>query len=78
MIPMCSEAAKERLLPVLKRIGLPTRIPFASESLLEAMVHDKKMSGDSITLIRVDRVGSYRMEKIPFSRFAEEVKGRKE
>jgi 3-dehydroquinate synthase len=75
MLPMCSPEARERLLPVLRRAGLPTECSFDLTAALEAMRHDKKMAGDEIALIRVDTPGTYRMEKLPFSVFAEEVKG---
>jgi len=75
MIPMCSPEVRKRLIPVLERLQLPTRWEGSPEDLIEAMSHDKKMEGSSITVIRSDRVGSFRMEKIPFSRLAEEVKG---
>ncbi len=77
MIPMCSEKVKERLLPVLKKLSLPTKWEGDPALLVEALSHDKKMAGDQITLVRVDEIGSFRMETKPFSRFAEEVKGAK-
>ena len=74
MVPMCSPTVRERLLPVLKMLKLPATVPFSGESLVEALSHDKKISGKDITLILVDRLGEYRMEKMPFSAFAEKVK----
>lgn len=75
MIPMCSQEVRERLIFVLKKLGLPTQSSLSPEKLIEAMGHDKKMSGKQICLIRVDRIGSFRMETLPFSAFSEEVKG---
>lgn len=75
MIPMCSPEAKERLLPLLKKIGLPTRFGGDPTLLLEAMGHDKKTEGKKITLIRVEKVGSFIMDQKDFSSFEEEVKG---
>ncbi len=75
MIPMCSPEARARLVPVLEKIGLPTRFSLDPDALLAAMRHDKKVSQDSIVLIRVDEVGSYRMETKPLCEFEEEVKG---
>ena len=73
MIPMCSPEARARLLPVLKKLGLPTRAGIPGKDLKRALSHDKKMRGKDITLIRVDRVGSYRTETLPFSEFMKEV-----
>ncbi len=77
MIPMCSEKVRERLLPVLKKLSLPTKWEGDTKDLVESLSHDKKMSGDDITLVRVDEVGSFRMEKMPFCDFAEKVRGGK-
>lgn len=78
MIPMTDPALRPRLCRVLEKLSLPTHLPFAPADLIEAMSHDKKMAGDSITVVYVDKLGTYRMEKMPFSAFAEEVKGWKE
>ncbi len=75
MIPMVSPQVKQRLIPVLEKLGLPTHWQGKGEDLIQAMGHDKKVSGDQITVIRVDKVGSFRMEKMPFDRFAEEMRG---
>ena len=74
MLPMCSPEARARLSSVLEQLGLPTVAPFSGEALVEALRHDKKISGKDITLILVDKIGEYRMEKMPFSAFAEKVK----
>jgi len=75
MIPMCSPSVRERLIPVLEKLGLPTHFHGKPEDLFYAMEHDKKMDGSKITVIRVDRVSSFRMEKLPIVQFQEEVKG---
>lgn len=76
MLPMASPEARERILRVLERIGLPTRWEGEASRLTEAMSHDKKMTGSAISVIRVERIGSFVMEKIPFAQFEEEVKGK--
>ena len=74
MIPMCAPEVRARLLPVLEKLELPTSAPFSGADLVDALRHDKKISGKDITLIYVDKIGEYRMEKMPFSDFAEKVK----
>ncbi len=77
MIPMCSKEVRERLIKVLKKLGLPTDVQYSGEKITDAMRHDKKMSGDKITVIFVPQVGSFEMRDIPFSELAdsfEEVK----
>lgn len=67
MVPMCSEAVRKRLLPVLEKYALPTRIPGDADALIRACKHDKKMSGKNITVVTVSEIGSFALEKIPFS-----------
>jgi len=74
MLPMCDDSVKERLIPVLQKLNLPTRVGYDTEKIIEAMRHDKKMSGDSITVIYVPQVGSFEMREMPFSKLAEGFK----
>ena len=74
MIPMCSAAVRERLIPVLKKLNLPTSTDFETDTLISAMRHDKKLMGDDITVIFVPEVGKYEMREMPFDTFAKEIK----
>lgn len=74
MIPMCSAAVRERLIPVLKKLNLPTSTDFDTDTLISAMRHDKKLMGDDITVIFVPEVGKYEMREMPFDTFAKEIK----
>ena len=74
MIPMCSAAVRERLIPVLKKLNLPTSTNFETEKTISAMRHDKKLMGDDITVIFVPEVGKYEMREMPFDTFAKEIK----
>lgn len=67
MLPMCSENVRERLIKVLKRLNLPTDISCDISTVTEAVRHDKKMSGDKITVIYVEKVGEYVMKSVPIS-----------
>lgn len=74
MIPMCSAPVRERLIPVLKKLNLPTSTDFETEKIISAMRHDKKLMGDDITVIFVPEVGKYEMREMPFDTFAKEIK----
>lgn len=74
MIPMCSATVRERLIPVLKKLNLPTSTDFETEKIISAMRHDKKLMGDLITVIFVPDVGKYEMREMPFDTFAKEIK----
>ena len=67
MLPLCAPAVRERLLPVLRRLDLPTAADFDPEAALAAIAHDKKGTGDAITVVTVPAVGEYRFESLPLS-----------
>ena len=62
MIPMCSEEIRERLIPVLKKLGLPTEYSGDLEKLISAASHDKKFSGSKVTVITLPEIENFRME----------------
>ena len=73
MVPMCSRSAKERLVKVLQKAGLPTEIPCNIEALGEAVTHDKKMSGKTLTFITCPEIGSYEMKTLSAKDFCDKV-----
>lgn len=75
MLPMCSEKVRKRLIPVLERLNLPTCVNINSEVALEAVGHDKKITGDKITVIYVPEVGCCEMRETELSEFAEMIGG---
>ena len=60
---------------MLKKLNLPTSADCDLSVLLEAIRHDKKMSGDKITVIFVNTVGEYEMKEMPFDVFAQKIRG---
>lgn len=64
MIPMCSPNVKNRLIPILEKLSLPTKADFDSEKALAAMLHDKKAEHDSVTVITVETVGNFTMKSL--------------
>lgn len=73
MLAMCEGAVRERLLRVLEKVNLPTQICCDGDSVYQAMLHDKKASGDSVYAILVPEVGSFEMKKIPIASLKERV-----
>lgn len=69
MIPMCSKSAKNRLLSLLKKLSLPTGIACKSEKVIEACHHDKKTSGNTLTVVVVPEIGQYNLKTMEFSEF---------
>lgn len=76
MIPMCSDSVRERLLPILKNIGLPTEYNGNIDKALSFVIHDKKCRDGFIEAIFVDKIGECRIEKISVSDFSKLTKER--
>ena len=74
MLMMCSPQVRERLIKVLKKAGLPTQVNYNKEAVCKAMLHDKKFSGGEITVIKVDTVGEFFMEKMSGDELSELIK----
>ena len=60
---------------MLERLNLPTSTAVTVDTIINAMRHDKKMSGDKITVILVNTVGTYEMKEMPFDVFAQKIRG---
>lgn len=73
MLPMCSDEVRERLVYVLKRAGLETEYPIRPTELIEYCRHDKKCSGEFITIVYVAEIGSFELKKITFDEFADYI-----
>lgn len=63
MLPMCSDAGRARLRPLLARFGLPTKTDIAPGELLRFMLHDKKAQGQVIRTVFVAELGRYEMRE---------------
>lgn len=61
MLAMCDDEVKTRIENVLKKYNLPTKAEFDIKKALEAVMHDKKSKGDSISTIYVSKTGTYEM-----------------
>lgn len=75
MLPMCSAKVRERLIPLLKKVGLPVEYDGDIKRALSFVTHDKKSDGGLISVIFVDEIGEYRIEKMDVSAFSAHVLG---
>ena len=64
MLPMSGEKVRDKLITALENVGLPTHYQYDKESVYEALCHDKKSQGKSITAVRCDEVGSYTFQEM--------------
>lgn len=75
MVPMCAPSVRERLLPVLRKLSLPSSIDSLDvEAVISACSHDKKLTGDDITVVYVPEIGKFEFKKLPFSEFKKVIK----
>lgn len=71
MLAMCSDDVRIRLQSVLNKLSLPTGADIKPENLIEAISHDKKLSGKDINLVFVRKIGSFDIEKMPLNTFCD-------
>ena len=69
MIPMSSVSVRKRLIPVLEKLKLPTRVTCNKENALEALTHDKKVKNGKVSTIYVEKVGSYVIKDTNYGEF---------
>ena len=74
MLPMCSPEIRERLKAVLKKLNLPTEYKGDMEKLISAASHDKKFSGEKVTVITVPEIGSFEMKNWSTAELFERMK----
>ena len=62
---ICSPETAEKILAGIRALSLPTETEIPGEVLLEALLRDKKRSGDTMNLIVPETIGRCRVEKVP-------------
>ena len=74
MLPVASEEVRERLIPILEKLNLPTEYTGDIDSALLRVKHDKKAGRDTLDAIYVDKIGSFRIERCPIDKFIKNAK----
>ena len=74
LIPMCDEKIRPRVVNVLKKCNLYNLIDFDWDKISEAMFHDKKADGDTVTVTTVGEIGKYEMKTLKCSQVIEMAK----
>ncbi len=64
MLPFSGPRVRGRLASVLRKYGLPTEIPVASERLAPFLLHDKKRAGETVTTVFSDDIGTFRFRAL--------------
>ena len=73
MLPMCGETLRPRVKAILQKLNLPTVCNADAETVWQAMSHDKKLSGDTITVVYAPAAGSFRLQSMPLEDLKETV-----
>jgi 3-dehydroquinate synthetase len=74
MLPMCAPGIRARVRAAIGKAGLPVIWKYDVEKIYKAVLHDKKLDGDKIALIMCDKIGTYRINKIPVKEFYDMLK----
>ncbi len=64
MLSMCSEEVKKEITEVLKKYHLPLTYDIPKENLIAYIGYDKKVDGKKLTIIYVEKIGTYEMRTI--------------
>ena len=75
MLSMCSDEFRPRVQAILEKMGLPTTCSVDADAVWQAIAHDKKRSGDAITVVYAPRAGSYDLKKMSLQELKETVYG---
>lgn len=73
MLPMCSDSLRPRVKAILEKLNLPTSCAAEPDAVWEAMSHDKKLSGDTITVVYAPKAGSFQLQSMPIADLKETV-----
>lgn len=69
MLPMCSSTLRLRVKAILEKLALPTSCNVNAAAVWEAISHDKKLSGESITVVYAQEAGSFELRTMPLIDF---------
>ncbi len=64
MIPMCAPLARERIVKVLKRLGVPTSVKIDKESLIPYILKDKKGTKDGVVAVYCQKIGGFEFREV--------------
>lgn len=74
MIPMCSQKVRERLIPVLERLNLPTKFSGDIDAAIKVASHDKKRIKNAVSVVFVEEIGSFEIRTIDFKEWEAYIK----
>ena len=60
---------------LLNKFSLPTNVNSDTDTLISYIIHDKKASGNKITIIVVNEIGTYEMREIEIEQIKNYING---
>ncbi len=73
MLYCCSEDVKKQIKTALKKLDLPIECEIDADKIIEIIAHDKKKSGDSVSVIWVEKIGSFEIREMNLSELKEVI-----
>ncbi len=74
MIPMLSKELKPRVIKILKKLNLQTKVDIDVDKALSHIANDKKADGDEISAVFVDVIGKPRISKMKIKDFGDYIR----
>ena len=75
MLYFSSKSVRDRIEKVLKKYDLPISYDVSKELLIDNIIKDKKMNKDSISIIKVNEIGSFIIEDVNIDEIKNYMKG---
>lgn len=64
ILPMCAEEIRPRVKAALEKLGLPTEWHGDIDAVVAAAAHDKKFSGNKVTVVTLPEIGKFEFEEL--------------
>ena len=74
MLCMCDEDVKVRIANVMKKLNMPCECHVDEKTAINAILHDKKATGDSISTVYVKEIGSFEFRKMTIDELEKRLK----
>lgn len=74
MLPMSSPDIAKRIVLVLNKLDIDTNVSFDIDTIINNMKHDKKIAGDYISAVTVQKAGTFEICKMPFVQLEKKIR----
>lgn len=74
MMVMCDEDVKGKIVKILNVLNIPVKYEFNFDEALNAVTHDKKLNGSTISTVYVSKLGTYELRDMTRDELADRLK----